>query len=80
MRRLAAAAAAAAEGDKYVLHKLPRVEQSRTGQIQDMLGQNRASLVRAGLGQVPQGTAGADNTGQGWAKQSRAGRGRTHFG
>jgi len=45
-------------------------------QFQGRLGQNRALLVRAGLGQVQEGTAGGDNTGQGRAGQGRAGQGR----
>ena len=44
--------------------------------MQAMLGQNTASIDRAGLGQVPQGSAGGDKTGQGWAVQSRAGPSR----
>ena len=42
-------------------------------QFQGRVGQNRALLVRAGLRQVQEGTAGGDNTGQGRAGQGRAG-------
>lgn len=38
-------------------------------QFQGRVGQNRALLVRAGLRQVQEGTAGGDNTGQGRAGQ-----------
>ena len=56
--------------------------------MQAMLGQNTASIDRAGLGQVPQGSAGVTRqgragpcrAGQGWAKQSRAGLGKAEQG
>ena len=51
--------------------------QNRTGHIQATSGQNRAPLIRAGLGQVAQGTAKAQ---QRVTVQSRAGLGQAKLG